>query len=203
VFRDEADVSNFQNSVDRQAEDIGGMSMVLQAPAMRRLLTAVREAASQGLTITPRDTDSASRSYADAVDLWASRVNPGLDHWSAIGRISKAEADRIRSLSPFAQVVEILALEQHGIYFAKDLSKSIIYSVAPPGTSQHLSMLAFDIVEYDDPRVRMFMGKNGWFQTVVSDLPHFTYIGVSETELPGLGLKKVSSGDRVFWIPDL
>jgi hypothetical protein len=100
-------------------------------------------------------------------------------------------------------VPEILELEERGIYFAKDLSKSIIYSVAPPGTSQHLSMLAIDIAEFENPRVREIMAKNGWFQTVVSDLPHFTYLGTDENDLPDLGLKTVVSGDRRFWIPDI
>jgi hypothetical protein len=203
VFRDETDVSNFQNSVDRQAERIGGMSMVLQAPVMRALINAVNEAATQGLTISPRDTDSAARSYSEAVGLWASRVDPGLDHWSANGKISKADAERIRALSPYAQVAKILGLEQKGVYFSKDLSKSIIYSVAPPGTSQHLSMLAFDVTEYDNPKVRSIMEKNGWFQTVVSDLPHFTYLGVSESELPNLGLKQRVKDGRTYWVPDI
>jgi hypothetical protein len=89
------------------------------------------------------------------------------------------------------------------MYFAKDLSKSIIYSVAPPGTSQHLSMLALDITEHDDAAVREIMARNGWHQTVVSDLPHFTYLGVPESELPALGLKKVNDGGRSYWLPSI
>jgi hypothetical protein len=78
-----------------------------------------------------------------------------------------------------------------------------MYSVAPPGTSQHLSMLAIDIAEFNDARTREIMASHGWFQTVISDLPHFTYLGVDEAALPDLGLKKVLNGDRGFWIPDL
>lgn len=89
------------------------------------------------------------------------------------------------------------------MFFAKDLSKSIIYSVAPPGTSQHISMLAFDVEEHDNRNVREILAKHGWFQTVISDLPHFTYLGVKEEELSNLGLKKTGNGGRVYWIPNI
>ena len=49
--------------------------------------------------------------------------------------VDQAEAARIRGLTPYEQVPEVFRLESQGIYFAKDLSKSIIYSVAPPGAS--------------------------------------------------------------------
>jgi len=57
--------------------------------------------------------------------------------------------------------------------------------------------------EFNDVRVRQILQRNGWFQTVISDLPHFTYLGISETELADRGLAKVISTDRPFWIPDL
>ena len=117
--------------------------------------------------------------------------------------LSPEEAERIRNLAPVEQIPEILELEEQGIFFSKDLSKSTVYSVAPPGTSQHLSLLAFDINEYNDPIVKAILAKHGWFQTVVSDLPHFTYLGFSEKELPALGLKYVISGGRSYWIPKL
>jgi len=75
--------------------------------------------------------------------------------------------------------------------------------VAPPGTSQHLSMLALDVKEFENAKVREILAAHGWFQTVASDLPHFTYIGAKESELPGLGLKKTTSGGRTFWVPDI
>ena len=87
--------------------------------------------------------------------------------------------------------------------FSKDLKRTIIYSVAPPGSSQHLSMLAFDVSEHENANVRSILAKHGWYQTVISDLPHFTFMGVSETALPKLGLKKVSDGGRVYWVPDI
>ena len=118
-------------------------------------------------------------------------------------RLTQSGADRIEALSPYEQVPEVLKLEDLGLFFAKDLSKSIIYSVAPPGTSQHLSMLAFDVKEHENPRVRQVLAKHKWFQTVVSDLPHFTYLGIEESELPNRGLEKVIESGRSFWIPDI
>lgn len=203
VFQDQKEVLAFQKSVVSQTELIAGMPMTLQSSAMKALLAAIAEAQSRGLSITPRDTDSASRSYDESVGLWASRVEPALNHWVAKKKITEADATRIRSLSPYEQVGEVLQLEKRKIYFAKDLKKSIIYSVAPPGTSQHLSMLAFDVKEYENSNVRSILAKNGWYQTVVSDLPHFTFLGVPEIELKNLGLKKKENDGRVFWIPDI
>ena len=64
-------------------------------------------------------------------------------------------------------------------------------------------MLAFDVAEFSDPKVRAILADNYWYQTVTSDLPHFTYLGVPETELPRLGLKKVAFAERDFWVPDI
>ena len=203
VFKDSAAVTAFQSSTPTLLEAVGGVNIELQESAMSALKGAINEASSSGLSITPRGADSAKRSYDDTVDLWKSRVDPGLDHWVSAGRITPDDAKRIRAMTPFEQVPEIFRLEDQGIFFSKDLSKPIIYSVAPPGASQHLSMLALDVTEFDNAAVREILAKHGWFQTVVSDLPHFTYLGAHEDELPGLGLKKVTNGDRAFWVPDL
>lgn len=204
IFRDEADVEGFQSSVEVASGVIGGKTVELQKAAMEKLRDAIEDARKAGLSISPRGADSARRDYEDTRRLWASRVGPGMKYWVAKGRVSPAEAKRIQALSAFQQVPEILRLEQSGIYFAKSLDKSIIYSVAPPGTSQHLSMLALDVAEFDNARVRAILAKHGWFQTVTSDLPHFTYLGASEKDLPGLGLKSVTDKTgRIFWVPDL
>ena len=204
IFRDEADVTRFQGSLEIGSKVIGGRTVELQRAAMKSLIETIEDAQKARLSITPRGEDSARRSYDDTRRLWASRINPGMKYWVAKGRVSPGEAKRIKALSPFEQVPEILRLEQSGIYFAKSLDKSIIYSVAPPGASQHLSMLAFDVAEFEDARVRAILAKHGWLQTVASDLPHFTYLGVSEKELPGLGLKaRADTTGRIFWVPDL
>jgi hypothetical protein len=203
VFADEAAVRAFQSGLPQSSEKFGSVTVTLQSAAMKALKEARAEAQAARLSIGPRAADSSRRSYAHTVDLWASRVNPGFAHWVRQGKVTKAEADRIKKLPAFDQVAEILKLEQRKIFFAESLDKSIIYSVAPPGTSQHLSMLALDVKEYENARVREILARHGWFQTVTSDLPHFTYLGVTEAELPGLGLRKVENSGRVFWVPDI
>ena len=202
VFRDQSEVSSFQSGLKTSTESIGGFTLELQAAAMDGLRKAIADAKAAGLSISPRDKDSAKRSYDETIELWNSRVDPALKHWVSKGRMTQAQADKLKSLSPYEQVPEVLKLEAQGIYFARDLSKSIIYSVAPPGTSQHLSMLAMDVKEHEDPKVRDILAKHGWYQTVVSDLPHFTYLGVGDLELPKLGLKRISDNGRTFWIPE-
>jgi hypothetical protein len=185
IFKNEAEVSSFQAGLSKASENLGGFNIELQTAAMKALKEAIAEAKQNNLTITPNGDDAGKRDYAGTVNLWASRVNPGLTHWVGKGRLTEAEASRIRALSPFEQVPEIFKHESQGIFFSKDFSKSIVYSVAPPGTSQHL------------------LAKHGWYQTVASDLPHFTFLGVSENQLTGLGLKKVSDGGRNYWLPSL
>jgi hypothetical protein len=203
VFADEAATSRWQSSVKTTRADFGGTSIELQSPAMKALLEARDEAQASKFDITPRGTDAARRSYTETIKLWQSRVNPGLTHWAKEGRLTKEEAERIRALKPHDQIPEILRLEADGLYFSTDFSKSILYSVAAPGTSQHLSMLAFDVKEHENPSVRSILARHGWFQTVSSDAPHFTFLGVTEDQLPSLGLKKTTNGGRTFWIPDL
>lgn len=203
VFSGEDEVREFQSSVGITQSKLGPFQMELQSAAMDGLLDAIDKATTNGLSITPRGSDSARRNYTHTIELWESRVEPALVHWVDLGSITAEQADHIRSLTPYEQVPEVFALEEQGIFFAKDLSKSIIYSVAPPGASQHLSMLAFDVAEFNQPEVRRILAESYWYQTVVSDLPHFTFLGVGEGELESLGLKKVTSNDRDFWVPDV
>ncbi len=203
IFKNEVEVAAFQDALPAAAEDFGEFTIELQTPAMENLRTAIAEARDNNLKITPRGPDSGRRSYAETVELWASRVNPGLIHWVNQKKLTERAASKIRRMPPFEQVPEIFKLEAEEIFFSKDLSKSIVYSVAPPGTSQHLSMLALDVSEHNDAAVRAMLAKNQWFQTVVSDLPHFTFLGAAENQLSGLGLKKVVNGGREFWLPDL
>lgn len=202
IFKDEKEVADFQNSLNISREKIGRYEIELQSSAMNALRNAVSEAAAKNLKITARDYDAGKRGYGETVGLWFSRVEPALDFWTANGKLSIFDADRLRKISISEQINEIFKLEEQGIYFSKDLSKPIMYSVAPPGTSQHLSLLAIDINEYDSAEIQQIMARNGWHQTVISDLPHFTYLGAVESELHGFGLKKVISGGRFYWVPN-
>ena len=204
VFRDEKEVSAFQQKLAVKSADIGRTTVNLQAAAMDALQLARDEARSAGLDITPRGGKTSSRrGYADTVGIWKSRVDPGLAHWRQAGRLSKADASRIGALPPREQAVAVLKLEADGLWFYPDWSKSILYEVAAPGTSQHLSMLALDVTEHAQPRVREIMARHGWFQTVRSDRPHFTYLGVDEAKLPALGLRKETQNGQVFWFPNV
>jgi hypothetical protein len=204
IFKSEDEVGNFQSNAGFSAAGIDGATIELQPAAMKALLEARSEAKAARLDITPRGgTEAARRNYEDTRRLWDTRFLPALKHWQERGRLSAEQAARLRSLPLDRQVGEVLELEKSGIYFSKDLSKSILYSIAAPGTSQHIAMLALDVSEFADARVRRVLARHGWFQTVKSDLPHFTYLGVSEEELPSLGLRSVMSGEQVFWIPNV
>lgn len=203
MFTNEQEVSDFQAQAAMKSANVGGITIELQTAAMDDLLAAREEAIKAGLKITPRGGDAARRSFSDTQKLWDSRFNPALNFWKAKGKLSTDDVTRLRSLAIKEQVREVLELEKRNIFFSTNFSKSILYSVAAPGTSQHLSMLALDVAEFGNKRVREILARHGWFQTVKSDQPHFTYLGVEETKLPSLGLKSVRSGEQVFWIPDV
>ncbi len=204
IFRSDTEVADFQARLDIKRARIGGAEIELQSAAMDDLLKAVEQAKERGLRITPLDGPVAGRrSFADTLRIWNSRFLPALDHWVARGRIGKDTAERVRLMPINEQVAQVLVWEADGLYFSTGKNRPIMSSVAPPGTSQHLSLLAFDVVEAGNANVRRILNQNGWFQTVVNDTPHFTYLGVAETELPGRGLRKVVRGGVAYWIPKL
>ncbi|HEY6804050.1 MAG TPA: hypothetical protein VI306_10760 [Pyrinomonadaceae bacterium] len=204
VFANEDQVTKFQENAGYDQERIGFDEIELQPEAVKALRKAREEAQKEGLDITPRDgAEAARRNYDDSVRLWNSRFLPALDYWLSQGRLTSEQVAHLKSLSLTQQVAEVLELEKIGIYFSKDLSKSILYSIAAPGTSQHIHMLAFDVNEFQNPRVREIMAKHGWFQTVLSDLPHFTFLGLKEKDLPKNGLRSVEVNGQMFWIPNV
>ncbi len=203
VFSDEAEVERWQAGLKTERARIHGFEVELQAPALEALLASCAEGKKSHVEITPRTRDAARRDYARTVLLWQRRIDAGLQHWLAKGKITRAEAKRIKALSPHDQIVEIERLEKQGLFFSQLFNKPILDSAAPPGASQHLSLLAIDIKEHTEPKTRAILARHDWFQTVPCDLSHFTYLGVSEARLPSLGLKQVTCGKRQFWAPDL
>jgi hypothetical protein len=204
IFTSEAEVAKFQEAADYSTENIEGADVELQPEAMKQLLKAREQALKEGLNITPRDgAEAARRSYEDSYQLWNTRFLPALDYWQQQGRLTGKQVARLKNLPLHEQVAEVLELERSGIYFSKDLSKSILYSIAAPGTSQHIAMLAFDVNEFDNARVREILAEHGWFQTVLSDLPHFTFLGLKAKDLPKNGLKSVVVDGQTFWIPNV
>lgn len=204
VFRSEAECARFQAEVEPSSALVGDARIELQGAALDALLAAREDALAIGLEITPRDgAEAARRSYADTLRLWESRVTPALAHWVAQDALAPQEAERLRALSSQEQIAAVLAEEERGNFFSKDFSRTILSSVAAPGASQHLSMLAFDATEFREARVREILARHGWFQTVRYDLPHFTFLGVREKELHALGLKRVEECEQTFWIPNI
>jgi len=207
IFDDATQVDEFQSSLSLGWGVFGDYEIQLQAVALGALAAAAAEMAERGGSITARASDAGGRSYEDTVRLWTRNVTRGLEHWKGVGLISGERAQSIRELSPVAQVSAILNLEDtEQLFFGTFFDKSILYSVAAPGASQHLSMLAFDVAEYEDYECDEVLGGHGWYRTVPNDLPHFTYLGHDRDLLPRLGLRRVERiiGERVygFWTPD-
>jgi hypothetical protein len=204
IFSNEIELQDYQVRAAPQTANLGGVAIILQNPAMQSILKAEKEAAKKNLRITPRGGSlAAKRSFGDTVKLWNSRFFPALNFWVANKKIPRNEAEKVKKLKIAEQISKVLDWETKGYFFSKDLSKSILYSVAAPGASQHNFMLALDVEQFADKEVRKILADNGWFQTVKSDLPHFTYLGVKESELPALGLKPVMVGSQKFWIPNV
>lgn len=208
MFDDAREVNAFQASLSVDRALFGDYEIELQAKALGALVAASSEVSRRGGSITARAADSGSRSYEDTVGLWSRNVTRGLEHWESLGRMHEETATSILRLSPAEQVSPILNLEETAqLFFGTFFDRSILYSVAAPGASQHLSKLAFDVVEFENAEVKNVLAGHGWFRTVPSDLPHFTFLGCEADALGGLGLQPVERvcGTQVydFWIPDL
>jgi hypothetical protein len=155
IFDDEAQVEEFQTSLTLGRGFFGEYEVQLQSVALDALASAAAEMIHRGGRITARASDAGGRSYADTVSLWARNVTRGLEHWQGLGRITMQQGQSIGDLNPVDQVSAILDLEEtEQLYFGTFFDRSILYSVAAPGASQHLAMLAFDVTEYEDRDIR-------------------------------------------------
>jgi hypothetical protein len=208
IFKDDAEVRAFQALLDVRRFTLGSYEIELQAVAVEGLIAATNVAAEGGKEIGARAADSGARAYGDTLALWNRNVSRGLDHWITEGKLTAERARSVRDLAGTEQVRAVLEMEDsEDIYFSTYFDKSILYSVAAPGASQHLSLLAVDISEYQDERIEAILAGHGWYRTVTSDLPHFTYLGHPESDLPGLGLRlstlRYDSHTYRFWTADL
>jgi len=202
VFADEEDVKRYQAGVKFSSIEMGDATIVLQADAMEALLKAQVMARAKRLKITPLDGAVAGgRDYGETLRLWHSRFDPAIRFWLGNGMIKRSDALSVMKMDIFGVIEQVHDWESQGMLFGTGQRSSIFSSVAPPGTSQHLSGLAFDVVEHDDPRVRTILEKNGWFNTIKADTPHFTYLGLSRKELPSRGLQEIEYNGRTFWVP--
>lgn len=204
---DDAGVTAFQAKLKTKTATVGGTSITLQEVAMDDLLLAEAEIKKAGLTLTPRGgSTAASRTFADTKTFWDKKVKAGLAHWKGQTKGGVKFDDAAKDLLKLPikdQIKKVLELEDKGFFFSLSFDKTILQSVAAPGASQHLWLLALDIKEHSDNRVSKILAQFGWFQTIKSDLPHFTYLGLQESQLGSLGLKKETSHSQEFWVPDL
>ncbi len=203
-FKNEREVAAFQATLKISKRTIGGCTIELQQAAMNALLKAAEAADA----ITPKGACPARRSFADVQISWDETVKAATDYWRANPNserkmLSAEEAENLESLAGERQIKLVFELEEQSFFFHPDRARSIAVYTAIPGASQHLLMLALDIEEYADEKVRGALAENGWFQTVFRDRPHFTYLGVKQNDLPSLGLKIETFEDREFWIPDI
>ena len=204
IFGGESEVIRFQKKLATKTLDVKGIHVALQAAAADALQRVIDEAAAEGRSVTAFDGAIAgSRTYGQTLMLWNGRFFAALDYWTRNGRLTAADREEISGVALQKRIEKILEWESRGIYFSTDRRRSILTSTAPPGASQHLSMLAFDVAEYGHPRIREILSRNGWYQTVVGDPLHFTFLGVPESELPARGLRMVTVGGHFYWVPNL
>lgn len=202
VFENEEEVTRFQSSLDSDTLTLGGKTVELQASAVAALKEAVAEANKKDLSITPRGSSASKRSYEDTYRIWRSRFDPALKYWTGKGKIPKEAAEASVKMDTTDQVIKVIEWEKDSIWFSTGFDRSIFSSVAAPGTSQHLSMLALDVSEFANKNVRAILNKHGWYQTIIDDTPHFTFLGLDESDLPSRGLVGEERGGFKFWIPN-
>lgn len=203
IFTDTKAVEDFQQGIFKAGAEIGETYIELQTIAMEQYKKARDEALKKNLDITPRGgAEAARRSFDDTIRLWKSRFNPACEHWVKKGRLTEKQVETLKKLPLKEQVGAVLKLEEEEIYFNTFFNRSILYSVAAPGASQHLSMLALDVEQFQNEKVRKILAKYGWFRTVQNDAPHFTFLGHKQKDLKKFGLKKITTDDGEFWIPE-
>lgn len=171
-------------------------------------MNALLKAVEQGGTITPNGANPARRSYAKVQNSWNGSVIEGANFWSGKTnskgiKLTVNEANALKLLKGDQQIKRVFELEAQGFSFHPDRTRTIAVYTAIPGASQHLLMLALDLKEYAPKKMRVALADNGWFQTVFSDRPHFTYLGLPQKKLSSLGLKTADFETRDFWIPDI
>lgn len=204
LFRSDVEVATFQSRLTTVPVVVNGVQLQFQKAAAESLNAAIADALLQGIKIRPLDGAIAGgRNYSDTVRLWNSRFQPALKYWVAHERISPDDAAAVAAMAIDQQVEKVIEWEATGMAFGTNLRGSIFASTAPPGASQHLSLIAIDVAPPLTPSVIALMNSHGWFQTVKGDRSHFTYLGLTEKELPGRGLKAVLIDGIMYWIPNI
>jgi hypothetical protein len=203
-FQNDAEVTAFQSRLTTSFVIVIGVQMQFQKAAAESLNAVIVEALKQWIRIRPLDGAIAGgRSYSDTVRLWNSRFEPALRYWVGRKRIPMDEAAAVTQMTLEQQVGKVMEWEAQGMRFGTNRGSSIFASTAPPGASQHLSLIAIDVAPPVTPTLIALMNSHGWFQTVKGDRPHFTYLGFKEKELPGRGLKALLFEGTQYWVPNI
>ncbi len=202
-FADALAVQSFQDGLQTGVVEVGGVSVTLQEPAAQALARARDELAAAGVAIRFQGKRPGARTWSEGHGAWTRRLRTSLEHWVGEGRLPASERDRILALPPDPQLRAVLDLEARGLWCNTYYNRTILSSVAAPGSSQHHAMLAVDVQPAKDPRVIEVMARHGWHRTVWSDRPHFTFLGVGPEALEGMGLRPKTWAEATFWVPDL
>jgi hypothetical protein len=197
------DVAQFQRTLRLDSAVIGGTMVRLQAPALRALRDASARARRSGVRMAPRGGAAASLRSADQTErFWLARLKRGFERFVESRLMSQRQADSIFALPPGPQTELVLGLEDAGFCFGGAGEKTILHSVAAPGSSQHLFGYAIDIEQHGSITVRSLLARAGFWQTVLDDEPHFTYLGTaSAAVLESRGLLRITRGSRTYWLP--
>ncbi|MFN6963973.1 MAG: hypothetical protein ACK4S4_09425 [Pyrinomonadaceae bacterium] len=204
AFRDAGQARSFRERVRTAKAAIEGIEIELQQPAMNALLQAAAVARQHRLRIAPLDGAIAgARTFEDTVKIWNKRFFPALEYWSRKGKITDEEAALAVNATPVRSLAALIEWESRGLLFGTARSSSIFSSAAPPGASQHLLLLAFDVRPPISSKLVTILAEHGWHRTVRGDSVHFTYLGADEAELPALGLERVRYRGEFYWVPKL
>ncbi|MDX1985634.1 MAG: D-alanyl-D-alanine carboxypeptidase family protein [Candidatus Obscuribacter sp.] len=193
------ELSEFSRRVVFENRTIDGIQVSFQRPALDAFMGAREAASARGLSIRPNGTNATLRDYETTVEIWQRNLQAGINvHGAAAGRQTELLSPDIR-----LSIAVVLDLEKSGLLLGSGGGKSILQVAAPPGTSQHISGLAVDIVEHEDAQVRQIMADNGFYQTIANDFTHFTYLGLKSDQLSAVGLAPREIEGRTFYVPVL
>ncbi|MBW4683560.1 MAG: D-alanyl-D-alanine carboxypeptidase family protein [Komarekiella atlantica HA4396-MV6] len=135
------------------------------------------------------------KSAADALNKARTLQNIPLKSGYGSGDCTRTFATNLRFWHKYANN-QMLARVQQG------KETKILGLVAPPGTSQHLWGLAIDL-RVSNQQQKKALNQNGWFQTVENDIPHWTYVGLREENLPQFGFKNHVVRGITYWVTPL
>src|SRR5205085_2267606 len=99
--------------------------------------------------------------------------------------------------------VELQPAAMGALLRAREDVRAYGLDITPRGGSEAGRRSFADSLRLWRSRFEPALAHHGWFQTVLSDLPHFTYLGLDERHLPARGLRRVEAGGQSFWIPNI